>query len=150
MKNVLISACLFGEKCRYDGGDNLIGNLDKIRNLCNLIPVCPEVLGGLSTPRNPSEIVGERVISNVGKDVTEEYTKGAEKALKTAIENGCEFALMKAKSPSCGVGKVYDGTFSRNLVDGDGITTKLLKKHGIKVYNETEIDEFLKCIAEEK
>ena len=150
MKNVLISACLFGEKCRYDGGDNLIESLDKIRNLCNLIPVCPEVMGGLSTPRNPSEIVGERVISNVGKDVTEEYTKGAEKALKTAIENGCEFALMKAKSPSCGAGKIYDGTFSRNLVDGDGITTKLLKKHGIKVYNETEIDEFLKCIAEEK
>ena len=150
MKNVLISACLYGQKCRYDGGDNLVESLDKIRNLCNLIPVCPEVLGGLETPRNPSEIVGERVISNVGKDVTEEYTKGAEKALKTAIKNGCEFALMKAKSPSCGVGKIYDGTFSRKLIDGDGITAKLLKEHGIKVYNETEIDEFLKCIAEEK
>lgn len=146
MKNVLISACLFGEKCRYDGGDNLIESLDKIRNLCNLIPVCPEVIGGLSTPRNPSEIVGERVISNVGKDVTEEYTKGAEKALKTAIENGCEIALMKAKSPSCGAGKVYDGTFSKKLIEGDGVTIRLLKKHGIKVFDETQIPELIKHI----
>ena len=149
MKNVLISACLYGEKCRYDGGDNLIPRLDEIKKFCNLFPVCPEVLGGLETPRNPSEIIGEKVVSNVGKDVTEEYTKGAEKALKTALENGCEVALMKAKSPSCGVGKIYDGTFSRKLTDGDGITVKLLKEHGIKVFDETQINEFLKCISEE-
>ena len=150
MNNVLISACLFGEKCRYDGKDNLIEKLDEIKKICNPIPVCPEVLGGLETPRNPSEIVGGKVISNVGKDVTDEYTKGAKIALETALENDCKIALMKAKSPSCGSGKIYDGSFSRTLADGDGITARLLKENGIKVFNETEIYEFLKCIMEEK
>ena len=116
----------------------------------NLIPVCPEVLGGLSTPRNPAESVDGKVISNVGKDVSEEYTKGAKIALETALRNNCKVALMKAKSPSCGSGKIYDGSFSRTLTDGDGITARLLKENGIKVFNETEIDEFLKCIMEEK
>ena len=147
MKNVLISACLYGEKCRYDGGDNLIPRLDEIKKFCNLFPVCPEVLGGLETPRNPSEIIGENVVSNVGKDVTNEYKKGAEIALETALNNGCEIALMKAKSPSCGVGKIYDGTFSRVLVDGDGIAVQTLKKHGIKVFDETQIKELLEYIT---
>ena len=146
MKNVLISACLYGEKCRYDGGDNLISRLDEIKKYCNLIPVCPEVLGGLETPRNPSEIIGEKVVSNVGKDVTNEYKKGAEIALETALENDCKIALMKAKSPSCGVGKIYDGTFSRKLTDGDGITVRLLKENGIKVFDETQIEELLEYI----
>lgn len=149
MKNVLISACLYGEKYRYDGKDNLISSLDEIKKLCNLIPVCPEVMGGLTTPRNPSEIVGGKVVMNDGTDVTKEYEKGAEIALKTALENGCKAALMKAKSPSCGSGKIYDGTFSRKLTDGDGITVKLLKEHGIKVFDETQINEFLKYISEE-
>ena len=147
MKNVLISACLYGEKCRYDGGDNLIPRLDEIKKVCNLFPVCPEVLGGLETPRNPSEIIGEKVVSNVGKDVTNEYKKGAEIALETALRNSCKIALMKAKSPSCGSGKIYDGTFSRKLTDGDGITVKLLKEHGIKVFDETQIKELLEYIT---
>ena len=147
MKNVLISACLYGEKCRYDGGDNLISRLDEIKKYCNLIPVCPEVAGGLETPRNPSEIIGENVVSNVGKDVTNEYKKGAEIALETALRNSCKIALMKAKSPSCGSGKIYDGTFSRKLTDGDGITVKLLKEHGIKVFDETQIKELLEYIT---
>ena len=147
MKNVLISACLYGEKCRYDGGDNLVLQLDKIKKFCNLFPVCPEVLGGLETPRNPSEIIGENVVSNVGKDVTNEYKKGAEIALETALRNSCKIALMKAKSPSCGSGKIYDGTFSRKLTDGDGITVKLLKEHGIKVFDETQIKELLEYIT---
>ena len=149
MKNVLISACLYGEKCRYDGGDNLIENLDFLREKCTFIPVCPEVLGGLETPRNPAEIVGEKVISNVKKDVTNEYKKGAEIALETALENDCKIALMKAKSPSCGSGKIYDGTFSRTLTDGDGVAVKLLKENGIAVFDETKINEFLKYISEE-
>ena len=147
MKNVLISACLYGEKCRYDGEDNLISRLDEIKKFCNLFPVCPEVLGGLETPRNPSEIIGEKVVSNVGKDVTNEYKKGAEIALETALRNSCKIALMKAKSPSCGSGKIYDGTFSRKLTDGDGITIKLLKEHGIKVFDETQIKELLEYIT---
>lgn len=143
MKKVLISACLYGEKCRYDGKDNLIAELDLLKDKFSLIPVCPEVMGGLETPRNPSEIVGDRVVMNDGRDVTAEYTKGAEIALGTAVENGCEVALMKAKSPSCGVGKIYDGTFSKTLTGGDGITVRLLKENGIKVFNETQIKELL-------
>ncbi len=148
MVNVLISACLFGEKCRYDGKDNLIGELDLLKDRCNLVPVCPEVCGGLATPRNPSEIIGGRVVMKDGKDVTAEYVRGAEIALNTALENGCKIALMKAKSPSCGSGKIYDGTFSKTLTDGDGITVKLLKENGIKVFNETEITEFIQYFAE--
>ncbi len=147
MTNVLISACLYGEKCRYDGRDNLISELDRIKRNCNLFPVCPEVMGGLTTPRNPSEIVGDKVVMNDGKDVTAEYVKGAKIALRTALENGCEIALLKAKSPSCGVGMIYDGTFSRTLTDGDGITVRLLKKNGIKVFNETEASELIQYLA---
>ena len=149
MKKLLISACLYGEKCRYDGKDNMLSCLDLLKDKVTLIPVCPEVSGGLETPRNPSEIIGDRVVMNNGRDVTAEYTKGAEIALGTAIENGCDVALMKAKSPSCGVGRIYDGTFSRTLTDGDGITVKLLKEHGIKVFDETQISELLKYISEE-
>ena len=150
MKNVLISACLYGEKCRYDGKDNFLSRLDEIKKICNLIPVCPEVSGGLSTPRNPSEIVGGKVIMNDGTDVTKQYRKGAETALATALEKGCKIALMKAKSPSCGVRKIYDGTFSRTLVDGDGVTVRLLKENGITVFNETQIDELIEYISEEE
>ena len=149
MKNILISACLYGEKCRYDGGDNFLSRLDEIKKICNLIPVCPEVSGGLSTPRNPSEIIGERVVMNSGRDVTPEYKKGAEIALRTALEKGCKVALMKAKSPSCGGGKVYDGTFSRTLTSGDGVTVRLLKENGIIVFDETQLNEFIEYISEE-
>ena len=149
MINILISACLLGEKCRYDGNDNLISALDLLREKCAFIPVCPEVLGGLPIPRNPSEIVFDRVVMNDGTDVTEEYLKGAEIALGTAIENGCEIALMKAKSPSCGNGKIYDGTFSRTLTDSDGITVRLLKENGIRVFDERQISELLEYISEE-
>lgn len=150
MKNVLISACLYGEKCRYDGKDNFLSRLDEIKKICNLIPVCPEVSGGLSTPRNPSEIVGGKVIMNDGADVTKEYENGAKITLKTTLENDCKVALMKAKSPSCGVGKIYDGTFSRTLVDGDGVTVRLLKENGIIVFNETQINELIEYISEEE
>ena len=149
MKKLLISACLYGEKCRYDGKDNMLSCLDLLKDKFTLIPVCPEVSGGLETPRNPSEIIGDRVVMNNGRDVTAEYTKGAEIALGTAIENGCDVALMKAKSPSCGYGRIYDGTFSRTLTDGDGITVKLLKEHGIKVFDETQIPELLEYFSEE-
>lgn len=149
MKKLLISACLYGEKCRYDGKDNLLSCLDLLKEKFILVPVCPEVMGDLETPRNPSEIVGDRVVMNDEKDVTAEYKKGAETALRTALENGCEIALMKAKSPSCGVGGIYDGTFSRTLKDGDGITVRFLKENGIKVFNETQISELLKYISEE-
>lgn len=150
MKKVLISACLYGQKCRYDGKDNLIDELCLLKDKFVFVPVCPEVSGGLETPRNPSEIVGDRVVMNDGTDVTEEYKKGAKIALGTALENGCKIALMKAKSPSCGVGKIYDGTFSKTLTDGDGITVRLLKENGILVFDETQIKELLEYIESQR
>ena len=146
MEKLLISACLYGEKCRYDAKDNLLPCLDLLKERFILIPVCPEVTGGLETPRKPSEITGGKVVMNDGRDVTREYEKGALAALEAALKNGCRIALMKAKSPSCGSGRIYDGTFSKVLTDGDGITSALLKKNGIKVFDETQIFELLEYI----
>ncbi len=136
--NILISACLMGRKCRYDGKDKNEIDLSALKGH-NLFPVCPEVDGGLSVPRPPAERVGPYIINNEGNDVTAEYTKGAEAALQTAFENNCNIAILKAKSPSCGKGKIYDGTFSRTLTDGNGVTAELLQKNGITVYTENEI-----------
>ena len=149
MKNILISACLYGEKCRYDGRDNLAERLCELEKLCRLIPVCPEVSGGLETPRSPAEIVGSRVVTSGGRDVTEEYEKGARATLDTALKCGCTIALMKAKSPSCGSGKIYDGSFSKTLTDGNGITVRLLLQNGIRVFDETQIDSLILLLSEE-
>lgn len=105
-----------------------------------MIPVCPEQLGGLPTPRIPAERVKDRVITQVGVDVTKEYQIGAEEALKIAKLYNCKKAILKEKSPSCGCGKIYDGTFSRNLIVGNGVTAELLLKNGIEVFGESEID----------
>lgn len=139
---LLISGCLLGLACRYDGKcrplpDNIIISL---KEKFQLIPVCPEQLGGLSTPRNPSERVADKVISNAGDDVTEQYQKGAEEVLKLAKLFECKAALLKEKSPACGNGLIYDGTFRKNLVAGDGVATELLKRNGIRVFGESEIE----------
>ena len=105
--------------------------------------MCPEQLGGLSTPRNPSERRGERVVMNDGRDVTAEYRRGAEEALRLARLYGCTAAVLKEKSPSCGCGRVYDGTFSGTLTDGDGVMAELLKENGIRVYGESELEKLL-------
>ncbi len=136
--NILISACLLGRRCRYDGKDKNQIDLSVLEGH-NLIPICPEVDGGLPVPRPPAERVSSYIINNEGKDVTAEYTKGAEIALQTALENNCNIAILKAKSPSCGKGKIYDGTFSGTLTDGNGVTAELLQKNGITVYTENEI-----------
>ena len=106
----------------------------------DLIPVCPEIMGGLPTPRIPSEINGNEVITRGGKNVTKQYQKGAEETLKIAKLYNCHTAILKEKSPSCGCGKVYDGTFTGTLINGDGITARLLKEHGIKITGETTLD----------
>ncbi|MBP9478889.1 MAG: DUF523 domain-containing protein [Sebaldella sp.] len=140
----LISACLVGKKCNYKGKSNVVKKIKEIYKKGDAILVCPEILGGLKTPRESAEIVecdGKVVKLSSGKDVTEAFVIGAGKALKIAKENRIEIAILKAKSPSCGCGKIYDGTFSKNLIDGDGITTSLLKLNGIKVITE---EEFLK------
>ena len=136
--NILISACLIGRSCRYDGKDKNKIDLSFLEGH-DLFPVCPETDGGLGIPRPPSERVGSRIINKEGTDVTAEYIKGAEIALRTALDNNCKIAILKAKSPSCGKGKIYDGTFTKALTDGDGVTAELLRENGITVYTEDEI-----------
>ena len=142
-KNLLISACLLGIPCRYDGKSVKKLNLEGLTEKYNLIPICPEIYGGLSTPRIPSERVGELVLMKDGTDVTENYLRGAEASLTIALANGCSVALLKERSPSCGKGKIYDGTFSGTLTDGDGVATELLSSKGISVFGESEIDDLL-------
>ena len=143
MKNILISACLFGLPCRYDGKSVTSDAPQKLSEKYNLIPVCPEIYGGLPTPRPPSERVGEKTLMRDGTDVTENYKRGAECALMLCKKYGCEIAVLKERSPSCGVGKIYDGSFSGTLKDGDGVTAEYLKKHGITVIGDEHIDELL-------
>lgn len=140
MKHILVSACLLGEACRYDGKSKPCPVVLALRERYLLIPVCPEVAGGLPTPRTPSEIVGDRVVMKNGNDVTENYQKGAASALETALAHGCTTAILKERSPSCGCGKIYDGTFSGTLKDGNGITAALLLESGIRVLGESETD----------
>lgn len=132
-EKILVSACLLGTNCKYSGGNNYSEEVTEYLKDYEIIPICPEQLGGLPTPRPASEIIGDKVINNEGTDVTSNYQKGAEEALKIAKLLGIKKALLKAKSPSCGNGKIYDGTFSGTLIDGDGITTKLLKENNIEV-----------------
>lgn len=141
MAKILVSNCLLGCDCRYKG-DNC--GCEAIRELAGehvLIGVCPEQMGGLQTPRNPAEIVGERVVSNAGVDVTAEYRRGAEMALMLAKLNRVDFAILKAKSPSCGKGLIYDGTFTGQKRPGNGVTAALLLQNGIPVYTEEELDQ---------
>lgn len=136
--DIAVSACLLGYKCRYDGKTNkndLVIALGKEHNLC---PICPEVYGNLGTPRSPSEIIGDKVFNKDGIDVTDNFNNGANLAYKIVEMRGIKYAILKAKSPSCGKGLVYDGTFSGKLCEGDGVTTKLFKEKGIMVYTEND------------
>jgi len=142
--NILVSACLIGVNCRYDGNSQFLKQLDELKKVHNLIPVCPEVFGGMTTPREPSEIIGDRVMNRIGEDVTKHFQRGAEEALKLAKFYDCKYAILKEKSPSCGYGKVYDGTFSGNLTEGNGITSELLAQNGIIILGESNIDQVLK------
>jgi len=142
MEKVLISACLLGENCKYNGGNNYNAAAVALAERYELIPVCPELLGGLSVPRCPCERRDGRVLSNDPsglKDVTEAFMRGAEEALRIAKENGVRLAVLKARSPSCGSGEIYDGTFSHTVISGDGAAAELLKKNGIKVISEAEL-----------
>ena len=135
----LVSACLLGVNCKYDGGNN---RNEKVISLLKdeiLIPVCPEQLGGLPTPRVPSEIKGDRVYSIEGKDLTENFIKGAKETLRIAKLYGVKEAIFKDGSPSCGVNYIYDGTFKGVRIKGKGITTRLLEREGIKVISEKDI-----------
>lgn len=139
-ERLLISACLLGEPCRYDAGSREYGMTVALSEKYEFVPVCPEQLGGLPTPRAPAEIRGGAVIAKDGVDVTEKFRAGAEAALEAALTHGCKKALLKEKSPSCGKGRVYDGTFTGTLVSGNGVTAALLAEHGIAVYGESETE----------
>jgi uncharacterized protein YbbK (DUF523 family) len=135
----LCSACLLGIKCRYDGKSARNRKVIMLLKAETLIPVCPEQLGGLPTPREPAEIRGERVFTRSEKDVTENFERGAKEVLKIAKLYGIKEAIMKQGSPSCGSGRIYDGTFSGKTIKGDGITTAVLKENGIKVITEEDL-----------
>lgn len=140
---LLVSACLLGENCKYNGGNNYNEAVQKLGDKFEIVPVCPEVFGGLETPREPCEIINGRVITESGQDRTAEYTDGAEKTLYIANECNAVYALLKENSPSCGKSRIYDGTFSKQLINGRGVTADLLLKNGVLVFGESEIKKLL-------
>lgn len=141
---ILISGCLLGVCCRYDGASKPHPLALELAKNHALIPVCPEQLGGLATPRPPAERQGDRIVAKTGLDVTQQYRRGAEEALKLCRLLNCEAAVLKERSPSCGSGEIYDGSFTERLIPGDGVTAELLKANGIPVYGESGIPELLK------
>lgn len=150
--NILVSACLLGACCKYSGGNNRCSALlDALRaGGHTAVPVCPEIYGGLPTPRPPAERQGDRVVTQAGTDVTAQYRKGAEEALAMAEMNGCRAAILKANSPSCGCGTIYDGSFSHRKVPGDGVAAQVLKAAGIAVYTEENFQELLPGEAQQQ
>lgn len=139
--NILISACLLGQYCRYDGKTKVYPQVQALLNRddIHLIPVCPEQAGGLATPRPAAERQGKRVVTANGSDVTAQYQRGAEAALYWARLFHCTKAILKEKSPSCGHGQIYDGTFSRTLTVGDGVTAALLRAEGLEIIGESDL-----------
>ena len=137
---ILVSACLMGMRVRYDGKSKPCEAVIGLTEKHELIPVCAEVFGGLPTPRVPAERVGERVITRDGRDVTAEYVRGAEEIARLAGIYHCTHAILKEKSPSCGKGRIYDGTHTGTLTEGNGVLAGLLMEMGVKVVGETEID----------
>jgi uncharacterized protein YbbK (DUF523 family) len=136
---ILCSACLLGVNCRYDGKNKLNKKIIELAKKKILIPVCPEQLGGLPTPREPAEQKGKKIITKSGKDVTKYFKRGAKEILKIVKLFKIKKAILKQKSPSCGCGKIYDGTFSGKIIKGDGVLTVLLKKNGIEVMSEENL-----------
>ena len=138
---ILVSACLLGKNCKYNGGNNLnLSVLDFIEGH-EVIGICPEQLGGLSTPRLPAEIVAGVVTNKEGISVDAEFRKGAQEALAAALENKVDLAILQSRSPSCGVKEIYDGSFSGKKIKGQGVFAKLLSAHGIKVLDAEDIAE---------
>lgn len=147
---VLVSACLLGVACRYDGQSKPHPGVLALQGRHQLIPVCGEIFGGLPTPRTPAERVGDRVLTADGRDVTAEYVRGAREVLALARRMDCRAALLKERSPSCGSGAVYDGSFSRTLTPGDGVTAELLKQQGIPVFGESRLEALLDYLKGEE
>ncbi len=135
----ICSACLLGIDCRHDGKTKPNKKVLELAKTETLIPVCPEQLGGLSTPRPATEISDDSIITKDGQDISDSFHRGAHETLKIAKLFNIKKAILKTRSPSCGCGKIYDGTFKKRLIKGDGITTKLLKENNIKIITEKEL-----------
>lgn len=154
--NILVSACLLGTNCKYSGGNNLAHRVLELMKEHTLVPVCPEQLGGLTTPRKPSEIqVGggsevlagnAKVINNIGEDLTEQFVKGAQETLNLAKLYDCTAAILKARSPSCGCRTIYDGTFSGKVKEGSGVAAQLLFDNGLVVMTDEDFEEKLRSL----
>ena len=140
MEKVLVSACLVGENCKYNGGNNKREKIIEFLKDKEVILVCPEVMGGMTTPRPKSEILNDKVVSEYGNDVSEYFVKGATIALNKAIENHVDYAILKEKSPSCGSKKIYNGEFNGTLIEGAGVFASLLKEKGIKILSEEDFE----------
>ncbi len=136
---IIVSACLAGVKCRYDGLNNAHEKVIQLVRQGKALPLCPEQLGGLSTPRLPAEIVNNSVLNTAGEDVTDNFKKGAEETLKIALLVNCREAILKQRSPSCGCGLIYDGTHTGNVISGNGFTAQLLINNGIEVKTEDDL-----------
>ena len=140
---ILVSACLMGVGCRYDGKSNQLPQLEQLMKQHTCIPVCPEIFGGLPTPRVPAERQGSKIMTQDGQDVTQQFVRGTAEVLRLADLYHCKAALLKERSPSCGSGQIYDGTFTKTLTEGDGLTAEMLKRKGIAVYGESQIGELV-------
>lgn len=147
---ILVSACLLGYNCKYNGGNNYNKEIAELSDEHEIFYICPEVFGGLPTPRKPSEQIGSKVMTADGDDFTKNFQKGAEMSLEIAQKNDCKYAILKAKSPSCGCGLIYDGTFSGTLKEGNGVASDLLLKNGIEIYNENNFCELLNKVKKWK
>ena len=148
--SMLISACLLGVECRYDGGAQTIPRLRELLERYQLIPICPEQLGGLPTPRTPCERRDGRVYTRDGADVTDAFLRGATQACRIAVLYGARLALLKARSPSCGHGEIYDGSFTGRRTPGSGLAAHGLEALGVTIYNEDDIERLLEPTEENK
>lgn len=150
MEKILVSACLAGSPVRYDATAKPCGHpaFSKWQSEGRLVPVCPELLGGLPCPRAPAELRGDRVVTKAGTDVTAEFVRGAQEAVRIARENGVVCCVLKEGSPSCGGSTVYDGTFSGRKIPGVGLAARALREAGFAVFSEREIDEALKLVKD--
>lgn len=138
---IMVSACLLGENCKYNGGNNLSEKVMKVIEGHEVIPVCPEVMGGLPIPRVPSEIVNGVVTSAEGRSVDMEFRKGAQMGLSLAKKNNVDLVILQSRSPSCGAKQIYDGTFSGNKIDGQGVFAKMLIENGFRIVDVEDLDD---------
>ena len=149
-QRVLVSACLMGVNCRYKGDGQKLEGIEHLMDCAETVPVCPEILGGLPTPRTPAERQGDKVVMRDGTDVTAQFRRGAVEALHLARLFGARYALLKERSPSCGAGEIYDGSFSGARVAGNGVTAGVLMENGISVYGESRFEELIEKIKGEE